>query len=363
MAAPKAISRLVLLVTAVTLIASLFPLPTAAVTKAEVDEACRDSREQLAEYREAQDAFADAAVEYEAVLNQIDQLEHKQERIIGSMENRSEEIASLREKVEEQAVQLYMMGGFSNPGIILSATSIDEFMASTELLATVTLGGKESIDSFVAARNELGRFQEELEDARSQLTLVRAQAADVLALQEQAMERERAAYSKLNSKCRDLNAQYQAQLAAARAAARQRAAGSVQVGPFICPFTPGRTSFIDSWGFPRSGGRTHKGTDMFAAWNEPVYAVAAGTVVTRVGGLGGYSIWLLANNGVAYYYAHLASFNVSSGQRVSQGQTIGFNGNSGNAMGGPPHVHFQLHPGGRGSPAVNPYPTLIAACK
>jgi murein DD-endopeptidase MepM/ murein hydrolase activator NlpD len=102
---------------------------------------------------------------------------------------------------------------------------------------------------------------------------------------------------------------------------------------------------------------------MFAAWNEPVYAVTSGRVVTRVGGLGGYSIWLTADNGIAYYYAHLASFNVSSGQRVSQGQTIGFNGNSGNAMGGPPHVHFQLHPKGRGTPAVNPYPTLVAACK
>ena len=94
----------------------------------------------------------------------------------------------------------------------------------------------------------------------------------------------------------------------------------MQVGSFICPFTPGRTSFIDSWGAPRSGGRAHKGTDLFAAWNEPMYAVASGRVALGSSGLGGNTIWLLADNGIAYYYAHLSGFNVSSGSSVGQGQ-------------------------------------------
>lgn len=102
---------------------------------------------------------------------------------------------------------------------------------------------------------------------------------------------------------------------------------------------------------------------MMAAFNEPVYAVAAGKISIRNGGLGGKTIWLTAGNGVAYYYAHLNNWNVPNGASVSQGQTIGFNGATGNAYGGAPHVHFEIHPGGRGSSAVNPYPTLVGACK
>lgn len=363
MRASRTPRRVVFVLSIVATAAVLFPLTGGAVTKAQVEEACADSRAQLEEYRAAQAAFESAALEYEAAVLEVDRVERKQEAVAGSVTSHTEELDQIQAEIEEQAVELYMRGGFSSPGIIFSASSVDEFMTSSQFLTTAATGGQQSIDELIAARSELNRFQAQLDDTRIELEAVEAERLDARNNQEAAMAAEQAAYAKLSGRCKELATQYDKEQAELAARARQRAAGSVQVGSFICPFTPGRTSFIDSFGAPRSGGRSHKGTDLFAAWNEPMYAVTSGRVVTGNSSLGGKTIWLLGDNGVGFYYAHLSDFNVGSGASVGQGQTIGFNGDTGNARGGSPHLHFEIHPGGRGSAAVNPYATLAAACK
>lgn len=128
----------------------------------------------------------------------------------------------------------------------------------------------------------------------------------------------------------------------------------------FCPVgTP--NAFSDSWGAPRSGGRSHEGVDMFAAYGMSLYAVEDGTIRTSDNSLGGVSIHLDGDSGDSYYYAHLSKRLVVTGERVQAGQLIGANGNSGNARSTPPHLHFQYHPGG-GSP-VNPYPLAFALCR
>ena len=100
----------------------------------------------------------------------------------------------------------------------------------------------------------------------------------------------------------------------------------------------------------------HEGTDIFADCGMPVRAPIDGSFSTAGGGAGGIAAYV-RGGGTEYYLAHLQGYakNVRSGQRVRTGQIIGYNGNSGNAVGGACHVHFEAHPGGR---VVNPKPIL-----
>lgn len=134
------------------------------------------------------------------------------------------------------------------------------------------------------------------------------------------------------------------------------------VNGLFCPVA-GRVSFTDDWGAPRSGGRSHRGNDLFADHGTPLVAVEGG-LVTRVSstdsGLGGRTVWLVGDSGTAYYYAHNSLNAVREGEQVRAGQVLAYVGNTGNAAATPPHVHFQLHPNDRDP--VNPYPVLRAVC-
>lgn len=127
-----------------------------------------------------------------------------------------------------------------------------------------------------------------------------------------------------------------------------------------CPVN-GPVSFTDTYGAPRSGGRTHQGVDMFAPMRTPAAAIVAGTLTRRqTSTLGGLSVYLRGTDGTEYFYTHLAAYSdVGQGQRVSAGQTIGYVGDSGNAKGGPPHLHFEIRSNGV---PVNPTPTVRTAC-
>lgn len=126
---------------------------------------------------------------------------------------------------------------------------------------------------------------------------------------------------------------------------------------WLCPIT-GAYAYDDTWGASRSGGRWHRGTDMFADYGTPVVAVVGGNAVDYGwDNAGGNGVFLLGDDGNRYYYAHLDDF--ADLGRVEQGDVVGYVGDSGNAT-GTPHLHFELHPGGSGW--TNPYPTLVRYC-
>jgi murein DD-endopeptidase MepM/ murein hydrolase activator NlpD len=341
------------------------PGPAAAVTKSQVDAACASSGQAYDQWQQAQAEFREAALAYEAAQVEVDNVLYRQQRTSDAIDIRRQDMDVALDQFEQQAVEAYMSAG-STSAIFFMAGSLDEIITASEFLTAAASDEIQTAGNLEAAQTSLDDLQGRLRELEVELRQVEAQRLEAKDRQQGAMEADLAAYEKLSQRCKDLQKQYDLEQAALAAAAANRPGGAggapaSSTPGFICPFPGSR--FIDSWGYPRSGGRTHKGTDMMGPHGAPLYAVGSGTVSVGNSGLGGKTVWLTAENGTAYYYAHLSGFNVSSGQRVSKGDVVGYNGSTGNARGGAPHLHFEIHPGGRGSPAVNPYPTLVGACR
>ena len=116
----------------------------------------------------------------------------------------------------------------------------------------------------------------------------------------------------------------------------------------------------DSFGDPRSGGRVHEGIGIFAPRGTPVGSATPGIVIQRGElGLGGRVVSVLGPGGYRHYYAHLDDWAAPrQGDWVEAGEVIGYVGDSGNAAGGAPHLHYGVYAPGGG--AMNPYSLLVA---
>ncbi len=124
----------------------------------------------------------------------------------------------------------------------------------------------------------------------------------------------------------------------------------------------GPVDYTDTFGAYRADMPNHKheGNDIFAKMGTPIVAVLAGTIQYSTYGIGGNNARLTDARGDYFYYAHMSRFaaGLKSGDHVARGQVIGYVGETGDAAGTSPHLHFEIHPGG--GPAVDPFPYLEA---
>jgi murein DD-endopeptidase MepM/ murein hydrolase activator NlpD len=255
--------------------------------------------------------------------------------------------------VRELAIGEFVRGRTRAPELDLDL-DVSAATRRAVLAGFVAQGAGDSIDEFRSLSEDLERTERQLAERKQQessaVSLLRARVA--------AAEAELDKLQRLEA---ERKAREAAQRAAAAAAARRAStARTVAVsGSWTCP-VQGPRAFSNDWGDPRGGGRRrHQGNDILAPRGTPVVASVSGTVRRKDSGAGGISYYLTGDDGNEYYGAHLSSYAGITG-RVSQGTVIGYVGNTGNARGGPNHLHFEIHPGG-GSP-VNPYNTLRQYC-
>ncbi len=243
-----------------------------------------------------------------------------------------------RRPFEARAANAVVRGGDSDFRRYITADDPNELAVAETLLDVVLAADDVAVAEYVAAKaavdTELVRTAERLVDARLELEAARAELVEA----------------------RRSNVAAQFNLAVF-------AAGSeIVIRGFTFPVGDPHT-FGDSFGAPRMTGtgyeHSHQGTDIMAPFGTPLLACERG-IVTRMGSdvLGGTKIWVKGESGTYYYYAHLSAFaeGMVDGRLVEPGEVIGYVGDTGNARGGAPHLHFEIHPDG--GAAVNPYPLL-----
>jgi murein DD-endopeptidase MepM/ murein hydrolase activator NlpD len=282
----------------------------------------------------AQKAADEAAARYADAETRMGQLSDEIDRLQQQIVQNEALIQPLRAAAARRAVTVYKDSG---SGAEFAAIEEDPLHAARRLKL---LDEAHAEDTGAVAR--LGRVQNELDRQRKDIEARRAEHSGVL--------------DQLQAEARRLGSE----LTEARKAAA--AIGGVQsgvsVGGLICPIN-GPVSFVDSWGDARGGGRSHEGVDLMAPRGTPNVAVVSGSITMRSGGLAGNGVYLKGDDGNEYRYFHLDSYE-GGPRQVSQGDVVGYVGNTGDASGGATHTHFEIHPGGGG--AVNPYPAVRAVC-
>lgn len=250
-------------------------------------------------------------------------------------------IDRIRLRFQRRAVLAFETGPAGTLDLLLSSNSFSEFSDRVEFLGNMAQADSDLVVENRVTTEQLRRTQVHLADLSKQ------QAAQATQL--------RASQQAISSDVSDL----QAEVDRIRKQYRLAAVLGLQTIPgapiSTCP-VQGPNSFVDSFGWPRPGGRVHEGIDMIAPYGTPVVAVQPGNAVQTSNTLGGLAMIVYGPGGDWTYYAHLSSYGATGG--VGVGTVIGHVGSTGDTSVN--HLHFEYHPGG-GS-AVDPYLALLAVC-
>jgi len=284
---------------------------------------------------------------------------YKQLRVLGARLKRS--IGVLKDRL----VAIYTSGESNISDLILTSSSYGDLLERSTYLEQIqnsdeTLVGrvrdlrdqqeaivtrlKKAKDTIESARDQIAAEEKNLATARQ---AIQAQQSD---LRDAKADRQ-AKVDSINSKVdhlEDIESDLQQKVAAQIAAAS--GVSVLPAGPMTSPSAAGLIWPVDGPITSGFGGRSspggigttyHEGIDIGVGEGTPIRAAASGTVIIAAytGGYGNYTC-IDHGSGLSTCYGHQSSFAVSAGQTVSQGDIIGYSGNTGNSTG--PHLHFEV---------------------
>jgi murein DD-endopeptidase MepM/ murein hydrolase activator NlpD len=316
--------------------------PASADTKQQLDSA----KDRLAEAQAALDA---ATATWQAAEQRVFDTQVRVAQTMHSISHLERELEVARARLTARARAAFMFGADGGTlSALLNATTFSDFADGVQFAASLAQEDEDLALEVQAKAEQLKRLSGQIaDDLREQKA-----ASDRLAENQRNV---RARVDDLASIVDDLQHKLnQEQRASVGLPGGFPAAGSGAIQ--ICP-VQGPVSFVDSFGWPRPGGRIHEGIDMISPEGTPVVAVHAGNAVRTPNTLGGNAVVVYHEGSSDWtYYAHLSAYS-SSGQ-VSAGTVIGYVGHTGDTSTN--HLHFEYHPGGGG--AVDPYQALLAVC-
>ena len=296
---------------------------------------------------------------------QIDELNASIDEKQKQIEEEEEEIERKDNLLKERMVALYEAGETSYLDVLFNSENLLDFLSSYSLIQQIVETDTALIEELEQKKLQLENDKADLEKSKSDVEEKEAeqkiQRAQLVALQEKKQseinklsEEEKQKQNELDEYNAKLNEIDNAIAEALENAMKEEennsgstgGNGSSFDGTFTWPldYSPRRVTSRMKYRW----GRWHKGIDIGtnAEIGKRVVAAASGTVVYSAyqsgsassAGYGNYLI-IYHGNGFCTLYAHMDSKAVSTGQRVSQGQLIGYSGNTGGVA---PHLHFEI---------------------
>lgn len=332
------------------------PAPVYAESLSEQLEQTRQEKKDLEDKIEALRADKDKIIQEKDML---DQRNDKLRIEVNLIQRQSDETQARIEELTAQEKEQYELfckqvrqeeerGTVSYWSVIFKSASFSDLLARLDFVGEVMDYDRKVIQNLQDTRKQLSEDKAALEQQKAEL--VSAQ---------QELQAQINAASELIRDFEETEAGHQALLDQAASdekriqeLIRQQQISSGESAGYIWPTNATRyvtSPYGDRW-CPYHGWEYHNGVDIGAAYGTSVLAANNGTVI-QAGWNGGYGISVMISHpdGITTLYGHMCDWNVSVGQKVSQGQVIGWCGSTGNSTG--PHIHYTMY---KGSGTLNP---------